>query len=79
MRKIPFLFISLFLFSMTKAQRELPLYGTDSIPNSRPVPDREKSEPGKPPGRESVSLVSHPTLTVFLAPKEKANGTAIIV
>ncbi len=64
---------------MTKAQQELPLYGTDSIPNSRPVPDRERSEQGKQPGHESVSRVSHPTLTVFLPPGGKANGTAIIV
>jgi acetyl esterase/lipase len=64
---------------MVQAQQSFPLYGTDSIPNSRPVSDQEKYEPGKQPGHASISLVSHPTLTVFLPPKEKANGTAVVV
>ena len=79
MKEIILLSLSLFTLCMAQAQQPLPLYGTDSIPNSRPVSDQEKYEPGKQPGHGSISLVSHPTLTVFLPPKEKANGTAVIV
>jgi acetyl esterase/lipase len=79
MKKTILLFILPFILSMAQAQQALPLYGTDSIPNSRPVSDQEKYEAGKQPGHGSLSLVSHPTLTVFLPPKEKANGTAVIV
>jgi acetyl esterase/lipase len=63
---------------MVHAQQELPLYGNQSIPNSKPVNDREKVDSGKQ-GRTNLSLVSHPTLTIFLPPKEKANGTAVVV
>jgi acetyl esterase/lipase len=79
MKKIFLLSIPLFILFMAQAQRELPLYGTDSIPNSKPVADREKTEPGKEPYRTSVKLVSHPTLTIFLPAKERATGTAVIV
>src|SRR5580692_510223 len=79
MKKISLLFIPLFIISMAKAQQELPLYGAGPIPNSKPVSDREKTESEKEPYRTKVTLVSHPTLMVFLPPKEKANGTAVIV
>lgn len=55
------------------------MYGDGPIPNSRPAPDREKVDSGSRPGYYSVSKVSHPTLTVFLPPKEKANGMAVVV
>ena len=64
---------------MAQAQQELPLYGTGPIPNSKPAGDRERSDPGKEPYRTSLFLVSHPTLTVYLPPKEKANGTAVVI
>lgn len=79
MKKISLLSIFISLLSMTEAQQILPLYGTDSIPNSKPVADQEKTDPGKAPYRTSVTLVSHPTLTIFLPPKEKATRTAVIV
>lgn len=58
------------------SQTVLPLY-TDSIPNSKPVSDEEKSEYAN--GITTVRNVSKPTLTLFLPPKEKANGTAVII
>jgi acetyl esterase/lipase len=79
MKKISLLFILSFIFFMAKAQQILPLYGTDRIPNSRPTADLEKSETGDRPYQISVSLVSHPTLTVYLPSKEKSNGTAVII
>jgi len=64
---------------MVQAQQAIPLYG-DIIPNSRPVNDEEKTEIGKDAHhRISVTLVSRPTLAIYLPPKAKANGTAVIV
>jgi acetyl esterase/lipase len=76
--------ISFFLFFllpciMAKAQQELPLYGNQPIPNSRVVPDRESVDSSGSPVHYSFSLVSHPTLTVYLPPAGKANGTAVVV
>jgi len=59
------------------AQTVIPLY-PDSIPNSKPVPDEEKSDTSTS-GRIMMSKISRPTLTVYLPPKEKANGAAVIV
>jgi acetyl esterase/lipase len=64
---------------MATAQQELPLYGNQPIPNSRTVPDRESVDSSGSPVRYSYSLVSHPTLTVYLPPAGKANGTAVVI
>lgn len=64
---------------MAKAQPELPLYGNQTIPNSKTVPDRESVDSSGNPLRYSISLVSHPTLTVYLPPAGKANGTAVVI
>jgi acetyl esterase/lipase len=81
MSKIVFLFISLITLRMANAQQELPLYGSDSIPNSIPVKDEEKADPVpvNEPGHFTIGFVSRPTLTVYLPVKEKANGTAVII
>jgi acetyl esterase/lipase len=79
MRKIFFLFLTISINVMVQAQQAIPLYG-DIIPNSRPVNDQEKSETSTDiHHRISVTLVSRPTLAIFLPPKAKANGTAVIV
>jgi acetyl esterase/lipase len=72
-------FLSLFPFLMATAQQEMPLYGTDPIPNSRPVADAEKVDSSGHPIRYSLSKVSHPTLTVWLPPAGKQTGTAVII
>ena len=55
----------------------IPLYDQE-IPNSRTVANEEYSriEPGN---ILIVSKVSRPSLTIFLAPKEKATGAAVII
>lgn len=55
----------------------IPLYDQE-IPNSRNVINEEYSriEPGN---ILIVYKVSRPSLTIFLAPKEKATGTAVII
>lgn len=60
------------------AQQVIPLYADGIIPNSNPVPDQEKVQVSKEVD-SIVSDVSVPTLTVFLPPKELANGTAVII
>ncbi|HTI89018.1 MAG TPA: alpha/beta hydrolase [Puia sp.] len=79
MRKIPLLILFLSPLLMATAQQELPLYGKDPIPNSKPAPNQEKIDSGSRPGYYTLSKVSRPTLTVFLPPQGKGNGTAVIV
>jgi acetyl esterase/lipase len=78
MKRILFVLIY-FCFVMTSfSQTIIPLY-KDSIPNSKPSADEETSTYE---GENKILIVHHvsrPSLTVFLAPKEKANGTAVII
>jgi len=76
MRKITSLLTALLLVTMAHAQQqEIPLYD-GAIPNSKPAPDRETTDPKN---HWSLSLVSHPTLKIFLPEKSKATGTAVVV
>ena len=70
-----------FIFCMmsTHAQTVMPLYGNAPIPNSRPAADRETDDSSGNPIRHSLSLVSRPTLSVYLPPAGTGNGTAVIV
>jgi len=56
---------------------EIPLY-EDKIPNEVAGPNEEKSE-NRSANFLVISKVRKPTLTAFLAPKNKANGTAVII
>ena len=64
---------------MAAAQQELPLYGNEPIPNSKAFPNQEKTDSGSRPAQLSITKVSHPTLRVFLPPKGKGNGMAVVV
>ena len=68
--------VSLF-FLQIKAQTIIPLYDY-SIPNSKTAANEEYAhiEPGN---ILIVSKVSIPSLTIYLAPKEKATGAAVII
>jgi len=55
------------------AQQTIPLY-KDAVPNSIATADEEVVAEDK-----TVSKVSRPTLSIYLPPKEKANGTAVII
>jgi acetyl esterase/lipase len=78
MKKLRYTFLlSLILTGpMLFAQTTFDLY-SGKIPNSKPGPDEEKTEIHN--GITIISKITHPTLTVFLPEKEKANGTAVIV
>lgn len=72
-----YLSILLLLFSIhAMSQQIVKLYEGD-IPNSKPSVDKEKTEESD--GIVRVSEISRPTLMVFLPPKEKSNGTAVII
>lgn len=58
------------------SQIVLPLY-TDSIPNSKPGVNEETTE--YKDGLTLIWKVARPEITVFLPPKLKANGTAVII
>ncbi len=70
--------LSLFFFiaAHLAAQSVINLY-EGPVPNSKPTVDDEKWEDRN--GITIVSNISRPTLTLFLPPKEKANGTAVII
>lgn len=62
-----------------KAQEVIPLY-TGDIPGAKPTPaDYVENTEVRSNGTLSITKVSIPTLTVFEAPKNIANGTAIII
>jgi acetyl esterase/lipase len=72
-----FLLILFNLFSQIMcSQTVIPLYA-DSVPNSKTTADEEKTEYSN--GVKTISKVSRPTLTVFLPPQNKANGTAVVI
>lgn len=73
------LFILLFPLFMVQAQQELPLYGAQPIPNSKPTADHEKVDTSHVPVWHVYSLVSRPKLMVFLPPAGKATGTAVVI
>jgi acetyl esterase/lipase len=58
------------------AQTEIPLY-PNGIPNSKPSEMKEGTE--KTDNRILISGITIPTLTVFLPPKGKGNGAAMII
>ncbi len=68
--------IFIVLMSPVMAQTTIPLYN-GTIPNSKPSPDKEKTELHD--GITIVSRISIPTLTIFQPTKVKANGTAVII
>ena len=55
------------------AQQESPLY-VGAIPNAKETANEEKRTTS-----QIVSTISVPTLSVFLPPKDKATGTAVII
>lgn len=63
------------IFQLGLAQTIVKLYG-DKIPNEIPGPDQEATVDD---GILKISNISRPTLTVYLPPKEKSNGTAVVV
>jgi len=78
MKKIILTFIFCNLCQMIFSQTVLPLY-KDSIPNSKPVKNEEKSEYTSDSHILIISSVTQPSLTIFLPEKEKATGAAVVI
>jgi len=80
--KLSFLILAFsFVFMKVSGQQkgtEFSLY-EDKIPNEVAGPDEEKSEIKYENKITLISKVRKPTLTAFLPPKDKANGTAVII
>lgn len=69
--------IAVLLWQNSFAQRVIPLY-EGQIPNSKASANKEEQRPN--PDVDTLTLhVSVPTLSVFLPPTGKANGTAVII
>lgn len=66
-----------FLFAILKAAAQIPLY-SGTIPNSTGASNQEEIKSPAEWG-DLAYKVSIPTITPFLAPKDKANGTAVII
>jgi len=77
MKKIFLCLLAGNLMNMAIAQTTINLY-TGKVPNSIPSTEEEKTETD-PKGIIRISKVTVPSLTVYLPPKEKANGTAVII
>ena len=78
MKRLLLCFIYSNCITMAISQTVIPLYN-DSIPNSKPSANIESSTYE---GENKILIVHHvsqPSLTVFLAPKDKANGKAVII
>ncbi|HVG16830.1 MAG TPA: alpha/beta hydrolase [Chitinophagaceae bacterium] len=78
----PFILVIAFLLSATcinraSGQEVIALY-KDSIPNSKPYPDKERTTYDRD-SNLIIHDISRPTLTVFLPAKEKGNGAAVII
>lgn len=74
-----FLFFSFFLqiVCIANSQKVVPLY-TGNIPNYKQSDDEEKWVTGTD-SILRIEAVQKPTLSIYLPPKEKANGTAVII
>jgi len=78
MKKLVFSVV-LFSFAMISYSQEvIPLY-KDKIPNSKPVKNEEVSEIEPQYHILIISKVTQPTLSIYLPPKEKATGTAVVI
>jgi acetyl esterase/lipase len=78
MRTLLFFLTMTFLSCMQlSSQTIMPLY-QDSIPNSKWTPDEETSEINKD-SILIISKISRPTLTIYLPPKDKSTGAAVII
>lgn len=76
MKQVLFLLFALKALSATA--QELPLYGKDPIPGEIKGENKERSETNKD-GVLIIHQIRYPTLTVFLPPKAKANGAAVVI
>jgi len=82
MKSLITLFVScMFTTISMKAQKIIPLYES-AVPNSKPCDIKQKEFIDTTWNKDGILIVSNitnPTITVFEAPKEKRNGTAVLI
>jgi acetyl esterase/lipase len=78
MKNLLFFIFILMSAKSSIAQEVIPLYPDGAIPNSKPSDLVEKTEKAGS-GFLITSNVTQPSLTVYLPPADKANGTAVII
>lgn len=76
-RSLFFLMIMLLTGSFALAQQEIPLY-SGAIPNATGAANEEFTKVSDD-GERVIHKVSVPTITAYLPPQNKANGTAVII
>jgi len=76
MKYILALLLTFNVMAISFAQQTIPLYNS-GIPNSKPSANEEKTETDN--GIVIINKISIPTLTIFLPPKEKATGAAVVI
>ena len=77
LKKLLLIMITTVLHANVFSQKTIPLYKGD-IPNAKKNNDEETGQYIED-SVYNISKISRPTLTIYLPPKEKANGTAVIV
>lgn len=73
-----FVLLGLSVAIQVRAQKQIPLYEGENIPNSIPHENREEHKPNAQVDSLAYK-VSLPSLTVFLPEQAKANGTAVVI
>jgi acetyl esterase/lipase len=76
MKKLISILFYFLIVMITAGQETLPLYNGE-IPNSKPSKDEEYSDTSG--GILIIHKITSPTISIYLPPKEKANGTAVII
>ena len=76
-----FILTSLFFlfFSGKIAQDKILKVWTNGIPGSIEKKDYKEELVKRPDDIERISKVSEPTISVYLPPKEKSTGTAVVI
>ncbi|MES1222301.1 MAG: alpha/beta hydrolase [Bacteroidota bacterium] len=77
MKNLLLILSCIFSCMIVAAQETIPLY-TGDIPNSRPSKDEEYTDTAKE-GFIIIHKISRPTISIYLPPKEKATGAAVII
>lgn len=82
MKRLLSVFVFLIVITQTmKAQKVFPLY-EGPVPNAKPCDVKQKEFIDTTWNKDGILIVSgitNPTITVFEAPKEKRNGTAVLI
>jgi len=81
MNKLITTFFSFIIMHTLAAQQVIPLYEGE-VPNAKPCSEKDHEFIDTSWNKNGILIVDHitkPTVTVYEAPKEKSNGTAVVI